>query len=238
MEFKNLLFNGFNEIGIKVDDKLMDSFIKYKDILLDWNQRINLTTIIDEKEIAVKHFIDSIIVLKYINLSNKKIIDVGTGAGFPGLPLKIVNESINITLLDSLNKRINFLDEIIHHLNLKNVELIHGRAEEFGVNSKYREKFDYCVSRAVANLQVLCEYCLPFVAIGGYFISLKGPKVEAEIDDAKKAISILGGKLEKVGKVLLPFSDISHSIIFIKKINQCPSNYPRKSGKPSKEPIK
>lgn len=237
MNVKELLASGCSEFNVSLDDKI-DIFIKYKDLLLDWNNRINLTSITKEDEIIVKHFIDSIGVLKFVDLTNKKIIDIGTGAGFPGIPLKIVNNSIDMTLLDSLNKRILFLKELVKELNLKNIQIIHGRAEDYGQNPKFREKYDICISRAVATLSVLSEYCLPFVKIGGHFISLKGPNIEQEIKEAEKAISVLGGKIEKIENFNLPYLKEQRNIIFIKKIKQCPSNYPRKAGKPSKQPIR
>lgn len=166
------------------------------------------------------------------------MIDVGTGAGFPGIPLKIMNENIKLTLLDSLNKRINFLKIVAEDLELDNIEFCHGRAEDYGKDPNYREQFDVCVSRAVANLAVLTEYCLPFIKVGGYFIAQKGPKKDEELQDAKKAIKILGGEIESVLEVKIPFSDITHSIVLIKKVNETPKQYPRKAGKPTKNPIK
>jgi 16S rRNA (guanine527-N7)-methyltransferase len=234
---EQLLVEGCGQLNIDVSCKV-DKFEKYMNLLIEWNEKINLTAIIEPNEVVTKHFIDSLSVLKFMDLSNKSVIDVGTGAGFPGVPLNIVNPSIKVTLFDSLNKRINFLNEIIGELKLNNISAVHGRAEDFGVNKEYREKFDISISRAVANLSTLSEYCLPFVKVGGYFISMKGPEVDEELKEASKAISVLGGQLERVEKIQLPGTDIIHSIIFIKKIKQCPTNYPRKAGKPSKEPIK
>ena len=238
MDLKKLLIEGSKQIDVNIDENKANKFLKYKDLLLDWNEKVNLTAIIDEEEVIVKHFIDSLSLLKFKDLSNKRIIDVGTGAGFPGLPLRIADESIELTLLDSLNKRINFLREVEVQLGLENVELVHGRAEDFGVDSNYREEFDISLSRAVANIATLSEYCLPFVKVGGYFISLKGPEVDDELIDGQKAIGVLGGEVEEIKKITLPFTDITHSIVFIKKIKQTPTIYPRKAGKPSKDPIK
>jgi 16S rRNA (guanine527-N7)-methyltransferase len=238
MDNKQLLIDGCSQIGINLTQNIADKFFKYKDILLEWNQKINLTAITEENEIILKHFIDSLSVLKFTSLSNKNVIDVGTGAGFPGIPLKIVDDTINLTLLDSLNKRVNFLEEVKNSLNMDNVNIIHGRAEDFGVKKDFREAFDICVPRAVANLSTLCEYCLPFVSLGGYLISLKGPDIEEELNGANNAISILGGELERIEKFQIPTTDIIHSIVFIKKVRRCPTHYPRKAGKPSKEPLK
>lgn len=238
MNLKELLIKGTSEIGIKIDDAQAETFLKYKEILLEWNERVNLTSITDDQEVIIKHFIDSLTLLKFTELSQKNVIDVGTGAGFPGLPLKIAESSIELTLLDSLNKRVNFLEEVKNILKFDNVTLIHGRAEDFGTRPEFREKFDISLSRAVANLATLCEYCLPFVKLNGYFISLKGPEIDNELKEGQNAIGILGGKVELVEKITLPFTDITHSIVFIKKIKQTPTIYPRKAGKPSKDPIK
>lgn len=237
MNTNEMLIESAKQFNIELKTEDVDRFIKYKDLLLKWNDVMNLTAITDENEIVVKHFIDSISPMLFTNFSGLKIIDVGTGAGFPGLPLKIVNNSINLTLLDSLNKRINFLKEISQELNLQDINIIHGRAEDYGVNKDYREQFDISISRAVAKLSALCEYCLPFVKVGGYFISLKGPSLNEELLEAKKAIDVLGGTLEDVKKIKLPYFDIEHSIVYIKKIRQTSLKYPRKAGKPTKEPI-
>lgn len=238
MELKEILINGCKELSININNNHAEKFIKFKELLILWNQKINLTTITQEEEIITKHFLDSISVLKYINLSGMKILDVGTGAGFPGLPINIVLPDTHVTLLDSLNKRIEYLKEVKEALMLENIEFIWGRAEDFGVKGEYREQYDISISRAVANMGTLSEYCLPFVKIGGYFISLKGPDIEDELKDSIKAIDVLGGKLDRIEKVKIPYTDITHSIVFIKKIKQTPSGYPRKAGKPSKEPIR
>ncbi|MDQ2086008.1 16S rRNA (guanine(527)-N(7))-methyltransferase RsmG [Herbivorax sp. ANBcel31] len=231
-----LLLNGASKFDVDLEKRDIDNFFKYKDILLEWNEKINLTAIEDEKEIIIKHFIDSISISPFIKEEHKNIIDVGTGAGFPGIPLKIIKKDLNITLLDSLEKRVKFLNEVIDKLDLKDIKAIHSRAEDKGVSKDFREIFNIALARAVANLPVLLEYCLPFVKVGGLFIAMKGSKVE-ELDNSKKALDILGGKVEDVIKFDLPFSDIKRNIIIIKKFRHSPTKYPRKSGKPSKKPL-
>ena len=205
-------------------------------MLIDWNSKINLTAITNEDDVWLKHFVDSCTINKYIP-SNSKIIDVGTGAGFPGVPLKIVRDDISLTLLDSLNKRISFLKELTNELQLDKVEFIHGRAEDIAQDKNYREQFDIATARAVANLSTLSEYCLPFVKVGGYFICMKAGNVQDEIEEAKNAIDKLGGTIEKIDSFTLPNSDIERTIILIKKIKNTPKTYPRKAGTPSKNPI-
>ena len=207
------------------------------ELLLEWNEKINLTAITDENDIVLKHFVDSLTIKKYIS-ENEKIIDIGTGAGFPGIPLAIMNKYNEITLMDSLNKRIVFLNDVIDKLKLNNVKAIHSRAEELARNKNHREKYDVAVSRAVANLSTLVEYMLPFVRIGGKCICMKGPNIEEELKNAKKAIKELGGEVIKIENFKLPESDNERNIVIIKKIRETSSKYPRKSGTPSKEPIK
>lgn len=239
MEPVEILKRGTEEMGIEISHKQAEQFIKYKDILLEWNRKMNLTTITEEREIIIKHFLDSLSCIQTKYLKNTgKMIDIGTGAGFPGIPLKIILPDIKLTLLDSLKKRIGFLEEVCAELDLGGIEFIHGRAEDFGQNKNYREKYKYVVSRAVAALNVLTEYCLPFAQVGGHFICQKGPKLIEEIKDAQKAIKILGGKVVEQIKIELPFSDRDHYILVIEKIKQTPIKYPRKAGKPSKNPIK
>lgn len=235
---KNLLKNACNELNLKIDDNQIDEFLKYKQLLLEWNKKINLTAITDDKEIILKHFVDCLTVCKFIDFNNKTFIDVGTGAGFPALPIKIFCKSSAPTLLDSLNKRINFLKTVGNELNLQNITYVHSRAEDAGQDIAFREKYDFCVSRAVANLSVLAEFDLPFVKVGGYFIALKGPLLDNEIIDANKAITTLGGIIEKVETIKIPFTDIEHKLVFIKKLRQTPKQYPRKAGKVSRNPIK
>lgn len=227
------LANKINEILTK---EQIEKLIVYKDLLKEWNEKINLTSITNDEEIVLKHFIDSLTVNKYIN-ENDSIIDVGTGAGFPGMVIKITKENSKITLLDSLNKRINFLNDVINKCELKDVFTVHGRAEDYGNNKDYREKYDIAIARAVANLSTLTELCLPFVKIGGKFIAMKGSSVE-EINEAKKAIEILGGQVQEINKFVLPESDIERNIVIIKKVRTTPKQYPRKAGTPSNKPIK
>lgn len=210
----------------------------YKDLMLEWNKKINLTTITDLEEVDIKHFLDSATCLAtgYIK-DGDNIIDVGTGAGFPGVPIKILKENVSITLLDSLNKRIKYLEEVVSKTKLKDVTLLHSRAEDAGMSKQHREKYDIVLSRAVATMNVLCEYCIPFVKVGGYFICQKGPSYKEELDNADIAIRTLGGSLKEVQSYNLPYSDITHYIIIIEKIKITPTKYPRKAGKPSSNPI-
>jgi len=221
-----------------IDASVADSFYRYFELLCEWNEKINLTAITEEDEVAVKHFLDSLNAANGIVSGNMRVIDVGTGAGFPGLPVKIANPDIELTLVDSLQKRINFLDEVVSSLSLDNVETVHSRAEELGVNPDYREKYDICVSRAVANLTTLTELCLPFVKVGGLFVSLKGPKAPEEAQEAQNAIKILGGSLVEIKSYDLSDTDLNHNIVIIKKISHTPTKYPRKAPKPAKEPLK
>ena len=225
------------EINIDLNEEQLDKFKKYMELLLEWNEKINLTAITEEDEVILKHFVDSMTVLKYID-DGASIVDVGTGAGFPGIPVSIANDNVNVTLVDSLNKRINFLQEVISEINLTNIKAIHSRAEDFGQNKEHREKYDISVSRAVANLSVLVEYLLPLVKVGGKCICMKGSEVEEEITNAKFAIKELGGKIEVVDEFCLPGTDIKRNIIVIRKEKETPKKYPRKSGTPSKQPLK
>ena len=239
MNKEELLKSSAASIGIELDDVQIAQFIKYHEILVEWNSFMNLTGITEYEEVVQKHFIDSLALCKSININDfSNLIDVGTGAGFPGIPLKIAFPNLKVTLLDSLQKRIKFLNEVVMQLGLKDVETIHGRAEDFAKPSMKRESYDLCVSRAVANLSSLSEYCLPYVKVGGYFIPYKSGKVDDELNDSKKAVFILGGKIEEEVKFMLPDSDISRSLIKIKKISGTPKKYPRKSGLATKEPIK
>lgn len=234
----NTLENGFKELNINYDSSMDEKFEKYKDLLKEWNNKINITSIEDDEEIFIKHFLDSILLLHKDDVNNsKKIIDVGTGGGFPGLPLKIVNDNFILTLLDSLRKRIDFLQEVVKSLNLKNVDLIHGRAEDFGRDARYREQYDICVSRAVAPLNVLSEYCMPFVKVGGYFAAYKSENISEEIEFSKSAVEKLGGKIKEIKEIQLPHTDIVRKIVIIEKIKETSKIYPRKAGKPSKDPL-
>lgn len=232
-----------DNIGYELSETQLSQFEKYYEMLIEKNKVMNLTAITDRDEVILKHFIDSVALAEFYDLRDKSIdvIDVGTGAGFPGIPLKIVFPELNVTLFDSLNKRVLFLNDVIAELGLDNSSgkcvAIHGRAEEGGRNKNMREKYDLVVSRAVANMAVLSEYCIPFVRQGGYFIPYKTGKIDDELNQGKKAISILGGKIEKTEKLMLPDSDIGRSFVFIKKIKQTPKAYPRKAGTASKQPL-
>ena len=226
-----------NEIGVDITEKQVSKFYDYMNLLLEWNEKINLTAITKPDEIVLKHFVDCLTIQKYIE-DNKKIVDIGTGAGFPGVPLAIMNDRCRFTLVDSLNKRINFLNEIKDKLNLRNVSAIHSRAEEFDQNKMYRENFDIAVSRAVANLCVLSEYLLPAVKVGGKVICMKGSQIEEELNDAKFALKELGGKVKFVDEFLLPGTDMKRNVIVIEKVKETPKRYPRKAGTPAKQPLK
>ena len=221
-EFKNIINNYSKKINILLNEEQIEKFYKYMNLLIEWNKKINLTAIIEPKEIILKHFIDSLTINKYIK-DNSKIADVGTGAGFPGIPLKIIRPDIQLVLVDSLNKRINFLNEVIEQLNLKNIETIHIRIEEFGQNTKYREKFDYSTARAVANLSTLSEYLLPIVKVGGQVICMKGSNIQDEINQSKKALSILGGTLNNIEEFKLAETENTRNIILIDKIKNTPN---------------
>lgn len=224
------------KMQIKFSEEQYNQFYKYMNLLMEWNKKINLTAIIEPKEIILKHFVDSLTISKYIE-ENKKVADVGTGAGFPGIPLKIYRKDLKITLIDSLNKRLNFLNEVISELELKEITTVHGRAEELGQNKEYREKFDIVTSRAVANLSTLSEYLIPFIKKDGKCIYMKTLELDEELEKAKKAINILGGKIIKTDKFYLPESEIGRSIVVVEKEKQTPIKYPRKPGTPSKEPL-
>lgn len=236
---KQILIDGAEKLGFNLSDNQINQFEKYYELLIEWNNKLNLTSITEEKEVIIKHFLDSIAINKVIDVNkSSSLIDLGTGAGFPGIPLKIVYPELEVTLVDSLNKRINFLLHVIDELDLEKVNCIHSRAEDLGNNEEYREKFDLCVSRAVADLSVLSEYCIPFVKINGSFISYKAIKSQQEVEDSNNAINTLGGKLEGAHFVDIPFSEINRAFIVIKKHQDTPSKYPRKAGKPRKSPLK
>ena len=239
MEERIFLENGFKELNIKINKESIDELLLFKDMLLEWNKKTNLTSITDDEAIFIKHFFDSATCMAtgYIK-DGFEVVDIGTGAGFPGLVLKVLNKKINITLLDSLRKRTNYLENLVINLGLKDVEIIHGRAEEYGNKEDYREKYDIALSRAVASINVLLEYCLPYIREGGYFLCQKGPKFKDELKEAEKALKVLGGKINEIKEFILPGSDIKRNIIVIKKIYKTPAKYPRKAGKPSSNPIK
>lgn len=234
-EFEKEIIKNGKKIGLDIAEKESKNLYKYMLLMLEWNENVNLTAITEEKEIIYKHFIDSLSVNKYLT-NKEKIMDIGTGAGFPGIPLKIFNEDLNFILVDSLNKRINFLEEVKNELNLNKLELVHARAEELAKNKNYREKMDIVVSRAVARLRILAEYMLPFVKKNGICICMKGPNIEEEIEESKKSLEILGGKIEKIEHIILP-GDLERNIILIRKIKETPSRYPRKTGTPVKQPL-
>lgn len=221
----------------QITDKQKQQFFDYMNMLIDWNSKINLTAITEPNEIILKHFADSITILKEIK-DDSRIIDVGTGAGFPGIPLKIANGTLDVTLLDSLNKRINFLNEVINKLELEKIKPIHFRVEEAGQNEQYREKFDVATSRAVASLNILVEYMLPLVTIGGVCICMKGAEIGEELESSKKAINILGGEIEKVESFNLANTEMKRNVVIIRKVKKTPNKYPRKAGTPSKDPLK
>lgn len=225
-------------LGIQIDERQREQFDRYYELLIEWNSVMNLTGITDYDEVNLKHFTDSLSIVKAADMEKvSTMIDIGTGAGFPGIPIKIVFPHIEITLLDSLNKRLKFLNEVIEQLDLRNVTTLHGRAEDYAKKKEYRETFDLAVSRAVANLSTLSEYCLPFVKEGGSFISYKSGESDEEISNAGRAVKILGGKIGKIRKFCLPDSDISRTLLQIEKIKPTPGKYPRKAGIPAKEPL-
>ena len=229
------------ELGIVLDDRMLSCFDSYYNNLIEWNSVMNLTAITEKKDVYEKHFLDSLTITKIVSRETLDkgctLLDMGTGAGFPGLPIAIVFPNVHVILMDSLNKRIRFLEDTAQKLELTNVTAIHARAEELARNKKYREKEDICCSRAVANLSTLSEYCLPFVKKGGYFISYKTENVQSEIDQGQKAIKILGGKLKQTEFFALPGTDYQRSLVKIEKVGTTPVKYPRKAGTPSKEPI-
>ena len=238
MNFVDELKIAATEYGLNLTEDQISAFNKYYELLYEWNKKINLTAITEPKDVAIKHMVDSLSCFKAdLFKENTSLIDVGTGAGFPGLPLKIFYPSLKLTLLDSLNKRVKFLQLVVDELGLKDVEVIHARSEEAARNKIYREKFDLATARAVARLPIICEYCLPFVKDGGTFIALKGRQYEEEATQAQKAIKILGGEIADIMPVKLPEIDDKRAVIYIKKIKSTPKTYPRKAGTPERNPI-
>lgn len=233
-EFNQKLEQSASTLSIKLNQNQLNQFYSMMNLLLTWNEKINLTAITDPEEIIVKHFVDSLTISSYLK-QGATVIDVGTGAGFPGIPLKIARPDLTITLLDSLGKRVKFLEEVIQNLQLTQVKAVHARAEDYAKQN--REKYDVATSRAVANLSVLTEYLLPFVTLGGIAVSMKGSDIKEELKGAEKAIHVLGGKIEKVDSFSLLTTEMKRNIILLKKVNPTPQKYPRKAGMPAKEPI-
>ena len=230
--------NKLNELGIALTDKQKQQFDKFYELLVEWNKVMNLTGITEYEEVNEKHFVDSLSIVKALDMKSvKSVIDVGTGAGFPGIPLKIAFPHLKVVLLDSLNKRINFLNTVIAELGLTDIKTIHGRAEDYAKQTEYREKFDLCVSRAVANLSTLSEYCLPYVSADGLFVPYKSGEIDEELENSKKAVKILSGKIENVVKFQLPGTEIGRSFVKVRKIANTNKKYPRKAGLPAKEPL-
>lgn len=242
-ELKTILIEGTKAIGVDLTDDNTCDLITFAEMLREKNKVMNLTNIVDDEGIAIRHFVDSLTLLKYLRGEQKKqkkenlaLIDVGTGAGFPGIPLKITMPEIDLTLMDSLQKRLNFLEEVAGELKFDSYCTLHARAEDAGRDKSYREKYDIATARAVASLPVLCEYCLPFVRVGGTFIAMKGHS-EEEVAASSKAVAVLGGKIEKIDEFVLPGTDMARSIVVVRKTKPTPPRYPRQAGKPTKNPI-
>lgn len=235
-EFLEFIKEECEKNNIQISNEEIEKLYIYMKEILEWNEKVNVTAIKDEKEFIVKHFIDSLTIEKYIT-NGEKVLDIGTGAGFPGIPIKITKNKSHVDLVDSVNKKLNVIRDIIPKIKLEDIECIHTRAEDLAKNVKYRESYDVVTSRAVANLTTLVEYMLPFVKVGGKIICMKGPNVEEELAESKKAISILGGKIEQIENINID-SDYERNIIIIKKEKPTPKQYPRGQGKPLKEPIK
>lgn len=239
--WRETLFDRAKELGIILTQEQLGQFEKYYQLLVEKNKVMNLTAITEPYDVIEKHFIDSLSIVKAVSLDQIQeihtVLDLGTGAGFPGIPLKIAFPHLEITLLDSLNKRIRFLNEVIEELGLKQIDAIHGRAEDIAKKEEYREQYDLCVSRAVANLSTLGEYCVPFIHIGGLFVAYKGEKVDEEMQGVTKALEALGACLEKVEQFQLPNTDMDRKMVLIRKLRKTPKKYPRKAGLPSKEPL-
>ncbi len=229
---REIFEKGISEVNIDINEEKIKMLENFSALLVEWNEKMNLTAVTDPEGISVKHFLDSIAPIEKINFKeNARVIDVGTGAGFPGVPIKIVRDDLDFTFMDSLNKRITFLSEVSKCLGFEKYNLVHGRAEELGKDKSFREKYDYAVSRAVANLKVLCEYCLPFVKVGGFFAAFKQFEVEGEIEEARAMIGSLGGRIADVFEVSIPCSDIVRKIVMIEKVKETPQQFPRRANK-------
>ena len=234
VDFKNELNKELSSFNIEIKDEEIEKLYLYMKELIDWNEKINVTAITDEEEFLTKHIVDSLLINKYLK-NGEKVIDVGTGGGFPGIPIAVTND-VNIVLMDAVNKKLNVIKDISEKLDIKNIEIIHSRAEDMGQDIKHREQYDVCVSRAVASLPTLLEYMMPLVKVGGTIICMKGPNYDIELENARRCISLFGGKVEKADQYILEGNN-ERNILIIKKIKNTPKNYPRKNGKPSKEPI-
>lgn len=233
---KKLLYDGALKLNITLSDEQINQYMTYMDMLIETNKSLNLTAITEPQEIVTKHFLDSVTACKFIP-QGANVIDVGCGAGFPGLPVKIARDDISLTLLDSLAKRLSFIENVLMANGTKNARCVHARAEDGARDKAHREKYDVALSRAVANMAVLCEYCLPYVKVGGMLLALKGPAAPEELKNAEKAIKTLGGEIMEVAEAEVPFTDLLHKIVIVKKVRPCPKEYPRKAGTPSKKPI-
>jgi len=229
---REIFENGLKQTGFEYNEEIINKFDIFSKLLVEWNEKMNLTAVTDPDGISVKHFLDSVVPLSAFEIpENAKVIDVGTGAGFPGVPIKIMRGDLDFTFMDSLNKRITFLNEVSKSLGFEKAEFVHGRAEEAGKDKKYREKYDVAVSRAVANLKVLSEYCVPFVKVGGIFAAFKQFEVQEEIEDARAMIGSLGGKIAEIKEVSIPQSDIVRKIVIIEKVKETPAQFPRRANK-------
>lgn len=236
-QVKVLFLNGLRTLDINLEEAQLVQFFEYYELMIKWNKVMNLTAITNIEDVVQKHFLDSLSIVKVFRPSHEIVLDMGTGAGFPGIPMKIAFPEIKVVLIDSLKKRINFLQEVIDSLGLKNITAIHGRAEDYGHDVKYRERFDICVSRAVAKLPTLSEYCLPYVKLGGYFISYKSGQIDDELKSTVNAVRNLGAELGPVHSFILPGTDIERSLVTINKTKKTPLKYPRNAGKPTNEPL-
>jgi 16S rRNA (guanine527-N7)-methyltransferase len=239
MIYYSILEKACTSVGVEFNEDKYEKFMTYMSLLKEWNEKINLTAITEDDQIVKKHFVDSIKAFNsQLFKSASSVIDVGTGAGFPGIPIAIIRDELSVTLLDSLNKRVSFLNEVVQQLHLSNVKTIHSRAEDGARNKDLREKFDIATSRAVANMCVLSELCIPYVKVDGHFIALKGPSIEDELNESKNAVATLGGKLVEVIQVSIEDTDLKHNLVVVKKCKETPKTYPRKAGSISKKPIK